>query len=201
MIRYSARAVPWVLVIVSTAIVVGLMALVAHRPWVMWPLQGTAVGVIAGVVAWSMDERSASIVDTLPRGLWWRTTARAAVVPPVLAAWTSCLLAMRARIPTQLGLFVLQGIGAVCVALAATVYQRSTGTAEPGRPFAAFVIPTATALALARPVPHWLPLFPLWPTDNWTLSRAIWSAACLGSLATVTPALITGRYRHRGHLG
>jgi hypothetical protein len=188
-IRYALRAVPWVLVAVSCVIVVGLMALVANWPWVMWPLQGTAVGVIAGVVGWSMDERSAAVVDSLPRSWCWRTTARAVVVPLVLAVWCGCLFAMRNDIPDQLGLFVLQGVGAISVAAAVTGWQRLGGTAEPGRFFAAFVIPTATALSLVRPLAHRLPLFPVWPDDNWLLSKQIWWGLTLAAPAM----LLVGR--------
>src|SRR5258705_4659676 len=79
-------------------IVIGLMGLVGRWPWIMWPLQGTALGVIAGVTAWATDEPAASVVDTLPRPPWWRTAARATVVPLMLAVWVGCLLVTRHRL-------------------------------------------------------------------------------------------------------
>jgi hypothetical protein len=195
--RYALRAVPWPLVAVSCGIVIGLMAMVANWPWVMWPLQGMAVGVMAGVVGWSMDEPSAAVVDSVPRSLRWRTTVRAVVVPVVLAVWCGCLIAMRDDIPDQLGLFVLQGVGAVSIAMAVTFWQRSNGAAEPGPSFAAVVIPVATALSLARPLAQQLPLFPVWPDDNWNLSKQIWWAATLVAVATLLSTPIVQSYRRR----
>lgn len=175
MIHYAARTVPWTLVSVSCVIIVGLMTLVAIWPDIMWPLQGTAVGLIAGTVAWSMDERSAAVVDTLPRALWWRTTARAAVVPVVLFVWAGCLAGAGDRLPGHFWFFVAQGAIGAGAALMVTLAQRAGGTAEPGRRFATLVIPTATALALSRPLERWAPVFPIWPTEHWAASRALWS--------------------------
>jgi hypothetical protein len=185
MIRYMLRTTPWPMLAVGCGVVVLLMALVAQWPWVMWPLQGTAVGVVAGVTAWAMDERLAPIVDTLPRPHWWRTVARAAIAGPVLVAvYVGCLVVTRDRLPDHLGLFALQGAGAAVLALGVTAWRRRRGTAEPGVPFATYVIPIATALALIRPVADWLPLFPLVTDERWWLSRSIWTtAAAAGVLA------------------
>jgi hypothetical protein len=189
MTGYVARAVPWPLVATGCAVVAGLMGLVAAWPFVLWPLQGTAVGVLAGTVAWSMDEPAAAVVDTLPRSLRWRTAARASTVPLVVGVWATSLVLMRARIPEHLALFLLQGVGAACLALAVTAWRRSRGEPEPGRPFAALVVPVATALALARPFVGRLPVFPVWPDDRWVLSQTLWSVVTAGSLAVLVAAL------------
>jgi hypothetical protein len=183
-IRYTVRTTPWTMLVVGCGVVAGLVTIVAHRPGSMWPLQGTAVGVIAGVVAWSMDERTAPIVDTLPRPHWWRTVARAlVVVPALLGLWVACLAAFRDRLPDHFGLFVVHGVVATVLALAVTVWRRSRGAAEPGAAFATYVIPAATALALIRPVARWLPVFPIWETERWALSWALWLT--VGGLAAV----------------
>ena len=109
MIGYAVRVLPWRLTLASCALITALMSLVAAWPWVMWPLQGTSVGLIAGAVAWAMDERAAAVVDTLPRSLRWRTTARALIVVPLLGVWIVALVLMRDRIPAHLDLFILQG--------------------------------------------------------------------------------------------
>ncbi len=127
MTGYAARAVPWPLVAVACATVAGLLSLVAASPWAMWPLQGTAAGVLAGAVAWSMDEPATAVVDTLPRGLRWRTAARSSVVPVLLGVWAVSLVSMRGRIPGHLQLFLLQGLGAVSLALAVTTWRRARG--------------------------------------------------------------------------
>ncbi|MFG2040675.1 hypothetical protein [Dactylosporangium sp. NPDC048998] len=190
MTRYVVQAVPWRLTIVATGIVVGLMTLVARWPAVMWPLQGTALGLIAGITAWAADEPAAQVVDTLPRPLWWRITARAAVVPLALGTWIACLLAARSRLPDHFWFFVLQAAGMVGLALAVTTWRRGRGVAEPGRPFAAIVVPTATAVALARPFTRQLPVFPVWPSEDWHTSRVVWVAVTAGSFAILAAALI-----------
>ncbi len=189
-IGYAARVLPGRLSVVSCAMIIGLMSLVAAWPWVMWPLQGTAVGVIAATVAWAMDERAAAIVDTLPRSLRWRTAARALVVVPLLGVWIATVVLMRDRIPPHLDLFAVQGIVAVIGALGVTISRRISGIAEPGRSIAAYTLAAATALALARPLSRWLPLFPVWPADNWLLSDAIWLIALIGSTAALTDRLV-----------
>jgi hypothetical protein len=188
MMRYAVRVTPWALLGIGCGVIGALMALVAARPYSLWPLEGTAVGVIAGVVGWAMDERCAAIADTTPRGLAWRTAARSlVVVPALLALWVGCLLAMRDRIPDHVGLFIGQGVGAVTGALAIMVWRRAGGTAEPGTPFAATVIPMAAAVALTRPIARWLPVFPIWSYDKWSASRVLWAvlivASCVGLVA------------------
>lgn len=186
---YAARAVPWLLAGAGGAMIVGLMALVGRWPWVMWPLEGTALGLLAGVVAWANDERCAAIVDTLPRSLRWRTLARSVVVALMLAVWIACLLAQRHRLPPHLPLFALQGLAAAAVALAVTVWRRAAGSAEPGRTFASVIIPTSAALALIRPAARRLPLFPIWPGEDWARSTAIWTTVFGASLVVLALAL------------
>jgi hypothetical protein len=188
-IGYAARVLPWRLTLTSCTIIAGLMSLVAAWPWVMWPLQGTSVGVIAGAVAWAMDERAAAVVDTLPRSLRWRTAARGLIVVPLLGLWIVVLVLMRDRVPAHLDLFIMQGAAAVAVALAFTVWRRTNAVAEPGRSFAALALAATTALALVRPLSRGLPLFPLWPSDNWPLSYAVWLTVLTGSLAALTRLL------------
>jgi hypothetical protein len=198
--RYAIRVTPWLMLVASCGVIVGLMALVAAWPSIMWPLEGAAIGVIAGTVAMALDERCAAIVDTLPRGLVWRSTARAAlVVPMLLAVWLGCLFAWQHRLPAHSGLFALQGVAAAGTALAFAVWSRATGSAEPGAPFAAAVIPVTMGLALLRPWTRWLPLFPVWPNENWALSRTIWSSLAIGVPITAFSAAVAFhvRARHR----
>src|SRR5215218_2945884 len=87
MLRYAARAVPWLRVSLAAGLVVLLMELVRWDPWVLWPLEGTAVGLLAGAAAWSFDESAAVVVDVAPRGLAWRTAARTPAVLVLAAVW------------------------------------------------------------------------------------------------------------------
>ncbi len=58
--------------------------------------------------------------------------------------------------------------------------------ATPGLALSPALIATIGALALVRPVPERLPLFPIWPGEAWALSAAIW----WGVLILSTPALL-----------
>jgi len=194
------------MLLVGCGAVAVLVALVGFRFTVMWPLQGTAVGVLAGITAMALDERCAALVDTLPRPLWWRTVGRVLfAVPGLLVIWVCALVAVRDRIPPHLGLFVLQGCAAVSLALSVTVARRAAGVAEPGAPFAAFAIPVAAAVALARPRPDWFPVFPVWPTENWSCSVVLWLvvavAAPLVALAPQWMARLRGPGRPVGPAG
>ena len=165
------------------------MALVAAWPEVVWPLQGAAVGLLAGAAAWSMDETAAAVVDTLPRPLWWRTAARAAAVVPLALVWTGCVLVAGDRLPPHSELFLLQGFAAVLCAVAFVTWRRAHGEAAPGARVAAGAIAVATALALLRPLPEHLPLFPVWAYEEWDLSLAIWSALAAASAVLLALAL------------
>lgn len=189
MIRYAARAVPWTLVLAGCALTPALMTIVAAWPETMWPLQGTAIGLLAGVAAWSMDETAAAVVDTLPRPLPWRTVARATAIVPLALTWGGCVLIPRDRLPPHTELFLLQGLAALLFAVAFATWRRARGNAVPGTRFASFVIPVAAMLALVRPLPDRVPLFPVWTNEHWTLSLAIWTTLAVGSAALLAMTL------------
>jgi hypothetical protein len=187
--RHALRAVPWAVVGAGCAIVLVLMAMAAGWPEVVWPLQGLAVGLLAGVAAWSMDERAAAVVDTLPRSLWWRTLARAAAVLPLVAVWIACVLVAGDRLPDHPRLFVLQGLAALVAGVAVASVRRARGMATPGLALSPALIATIGALALVRPVPERLPLFPIWPGEAWALSAAIWWGVLILSTLALLVAL------------
>lgn len=189
MTRYASRAVAWTLVAASCVLVVALMALVAAWPEVVWPLQGAAVGLLAGAAAWSMDETAAAVVDSLPRPLWWRTVARTAAVVPLGLVWTGCVFIAGDRLPPHSELFLLQGFAAVLFAVAFVTWRRAHGEAVPGARFGSAAIAVATAFALIRPLPDRLPLFPIWTFEQWGLSFAIWSALAAASAVLLAIAL------------
>jgi hypothetical protein len=141
----------------------------------MWPLHGATIGLLAGVSAWSVDERCSDIVDLAPRPLWWRTTARAPAALLLVAVWVAMHLSLRDRLPDHLGVLVLQGASAVIAGFAVATWQRSRGTPEPGQRFAAFICPAAVAIALAKPWNTHVPVLPIWPYENWPRATAMWS--------------------------
>jgi hypothetical protein len=196
-IRYAARAVPWPLIAASCGLVVALMTMVAAWPSVMWPLQGTAIGLLAGAAAWSMDERAAAVVDALPRPLRWRTASRSLAVIPLALTWSACVLLPARRLPPHTGLFLVQGLAALLFAVALVTMRRAHGSAEPGSRFATIAIPVTALFALARPIPQHLPIFPIWPSERWDNSLALWSTLALASalvlLAGVAAPWVRGR--------
>ncbi len=169
MIRFAFRTAPWPLLMLGCGAVAGLMTCVALWPYTMWPLQGTSVGLLAGLVAFAMDERCAAIIDTLPRPLWWRTVGRELIaVPLTLALWAVSLCWAGDRLPDGHPVFVLQGVAACTGALAVTAYRRANGVAEPGTAFASAAIPATAMLALARPWERAVPVFPIWRYEDWS---------------------------------
>jgi hypothetical protein len=175
------------------------MAMVAAWPRVMWPLQGTAIGLLAGTAAWSMDERAAAVVDSLPRPLRWRTASRGLATVPLALTWSACVLLPAGRLPPHTKLFLVQGLAALLFAVALVTMRRAHGHAEPGARFAALVIPATALFALARPIPQRLPLFPIWPSERWELSLALWSTLALASAGALVAGVILPRCNASSH--
>jgi hypothetical protein len=196
-IRYAARAVPWRLVATNCALVTAMMAMVATWPRVMWPLEGTAVGLLAGTAAWSMDERAAAIVDSLPRPLQWRTAARSLALVPLAGTWSACVLLAARRLPPHTVLFLIQGLAGLLFAVGFVTVERADGRAEPGARFAAIAIPASALFALARPIPQVLPLFPIWPSERWDLSLVLWSTLAVTSAFVLLGGVRAPLVRHR----
>ena len=63
MLIYATRGVPWPRVTTAAALVVVLIELVRWNPWTLWPLEGTAVGLLSGATAWCFDETAAAVVE------------------------------------------------------------------------------------------------------------------------------------------
>jgi len=191
-IDYAARAVPWRLVLAGCLVTTALMAIVAVSPDTMWPLQGTAIGLLAGLAAWSMDETAAALVDALPRPLAWRTAARALGIVPLALTWCASVLTLAGSLPPHTSLFLLQGTGAMLFAVACVTWRRAHGNAVPGTAFASCVVPLVALLAITRPLPQHLALFPIWSDESWHLCFVIWSTLAGGSAALLTAALSPG---------
>ena len=100
-VHYSRAATPWGLSVTTAPIATLLLAMVARWPAVTWPLHGATIGLIAGVSAWSVDERCSAIVDIAPRPLWWRTVARAPAALLLVAVWSATHLSFRDRLPDR----------------------------------------------------------------------------------------------------
>jgi len=187
MVRYAARAVPWVRVGTAALVVLVLMEVVRRWPWQMWPLEGTAVGLLAGATAWCFDETSAAVVDTAPRRLAWRCAARASGVVLLAASWIVAVLRARDGLFDHPRDVALQGLVAMLAAAAYATWRRRAGEATPGVTLALVVVPLLTAWALVRPFSEAFPVFPYadgsGDSGDWGTSRLLWSA--LGAVALV----------------
>lgn len=188
MVGYAARSVPWVRVLLAAGLVVLLLELVRWDPWVLWPLEGTAVGLLAGAAAWCFDESAAVVVDVAPRSLAWRTTARGAGLLVLLAAWTGSVLhAGDEALFGHRDAVLLQGLAALAAGAAYSCWRRAQGEATPGLLFAGTTVPTTTAWALLHPMDDRLVVFPYGTAtaDQWQVSIVGW-----GALATVAALLL-----------
>lgn len=185
MIRYAAHAVPWPRVGVSAVLVIVLMELVGRWPWDTWPLQGMAVGLLAGAAAWCFDEPAAAIVDPAPRSLAWRTWARGSGVLVLAVAWALSVGRAWDGLFGHPWVVTVQGAAAMLAGAAWTTWRRAAGVATPGMPLAITVVPMVTGWALTRPLEQQLPVFPYAPegSGDWGASLAGWT--CLGVTAVV----------------
>src|SRR5215210_5226740 len=116
MLTYAGRALPWARLGLVSALVVVLMEVVHRWPWTMWPLEGVAVGLLAAGAAWCFDETAASVIDTAPRRLAWRTAVRASGLVLLLVAWLGAVLWSRESLFGHPWAVAAQGIAAVIAA-------------------------------------------------------------------------------------
>jgi hypothetical protein len=199
MTGYVARAVPWTRVALASGLVLVLMELVRWNPWVLWPLEGTAVGLLAGATAWCFDETSAAVVDSAPRGLAWRTLARSPGPLLLVVTWTAVVLhAGAASTHEHPGAIWFQGVAACLAGAAYTSWRRSYGEPSPGLRFATAVVPATTAWALLRPFDGHLSVFPYATTTpaGWDRSATVWVALSIAAVTVLGVALADSRWWH-----
>ena len=151
MLRHAARAVPWTLLVVVAAVLAALVRTVAEWPWQVWPLQGIAVGLLAAAVTYAFDEPAAELVDTLPRALWWRTTARSSAgVLLVAVVGVACLGGGRRLVRPPVGRGG-PGRGGGARAVAGVTALRRRGRATPAAASSSAIITVTVFVSLARP--------------------------------------------------
>ncbi len=202
MTGYVARAVPWTRVALAAGLVVVLMELVRWNPWVLWPLEGTAVGLLAGATAWCFDETSAAVVDSAPRGLAWRTMARVPGPLVLLVTWTVVVLHAGAGTTFEHRDEIwFQGLAACLAGAAYASWRRSSGEASPGLRFATAVVPVTTGWALLRPLDSHLAVFPYATTTpaGWERSTAGWVALAIASAVALGVVLADARWWRLPH--
>lgn len=183
MIRHAVRALPWGVLAVGAVVLTGLLVLVQRWPWTLWPLQGGAVGLVAASAVWCFDEPLAAVVDTLPRGLAWRTAARSLGVVVLLVVWVGVVAWTRSGLFGHAPDVAWQGVAATVGAGALATWRRSGGVGSPARPIAAALVAVCLFVALARPFEEQLTVFPYGPGADWAGGRLLWTVVALAGVA------------------
>ncbi len=189
MLEHAARGVPWLVLLVGFAPVPVLLRIVEEWPYTMWPLQGIAVGLLAGLAAWCFDEPAAAVVDTLPRSLAWRTSARAIGLAVLLAGWLLSVHWTSTAYFGKPGHVAWQGIGAMLAGTAWTTWRRCLGVAMPAPSTATALVCGSAYLALARPLEDLFPVFPYTTDGPWTSSAVLWAVVAAASMMSLTAVL------------
>lgn len=156
------RGLPWTPLVAGSALAATILTGCVGIPTESPPLGylRLALIVLAAAAAFVLDEPAAAAVDATPASLRRRTTHRAAAALLPLTVWTTGVLAVQqqhAATPTA-GL-VLEGAGALSVAIALAAVLRRNGHAEPGDAVACGLGATLLGMLLL-PLPHSVPLFP-----------------------------------------
>jgi len=177
-IAYLRQAIPWQVPLCGGLVTGLLVALVAWDPWTLWPLQAIAVGVLAAAAGWCFDEPAAAVVDVAPRGLAWRSAARALPVLALAGFWCGAVAIARQAFFGYPWHVAGQGVAAMALAAVWATWRRSAGHARPGARLTVLVVPACAAWGLLRPAERALPIFPYAPTPGpWQSSAILWAAA------------------------
>jgi hypothetical protein len=203
MLTYAARAVPWGRIFLAAGLVAVCMELVRWDRWVLWPLEGTAVGLLVAAAAWCFDETAAVVVDVAPRGLAWRSAARSPGILVLVVVWTGVVLHAGSVGTFDHRAGVLgQGLVALVVGASIGCWRRAVGEPTPGLWLATAVVPLMTAWALVRPAARLLAVFPYATTTprGWQVSAAAWAVTGLLAVCVLAAALADAPWWRRRRL-
>ncbi len=155
---------------------------------VLWEVRAVAV-LLAGGVAFALDDPTRSTVSAVPAPLWFRTGVRLLlVVVPAALAWTVLVGWVETRTGGSLPVLALSLEAAAVAALVlglAAVLSRRPGLTDPG----VMAGPVLAALLLGAPsLPAWLALL-VGPGRGWTEAHLRWAAVLLVSLAALSAAV------------
>jgi hypothetical protein len=186
---YLARAVPWRALSVIGLFLVLLLSALSLRVARLWPLEGCAIGMLAGAAAWCFDEPTAEVVDTAPRTLAWRTAARSTGVGWLLAWWVFAVWIGRGSLHGHAVAVGLHGVAAAICVTAIVTWRREAGVPRPGTATAGMVTATAVFLALGRPYPRTIPLFPYVYGGPWNTAGVWWATMAAAGVGLMLLAL------------
>jgi hypothetical protein len=149
--------------------------------------------LLAGAAAWCFDEASAAVVDAAPRHLAWRTAARLAGPGTLAAWWIAAVWTTQDAFHGHAIDVMWHGIAAVTGVVAYVTCRRSAGVAVPGTSAAAIVVASAAFLALARPWPDRVPLFPYVFGGPWGRADLWWTAEAIAA-GVLLAVVLTDRH-------
>lgn len=154
------------------------------------PLVWCRLGLLALVVAAAavLDEPAAAVVDAAPRTRRRRTVDRLPVLALAVGVWAAGVGALELRVPATPGAALLvEGVGALAVAVAMAAVLRRLGRPEPGEQVATGLGAALLALLLFEP-PGWWPA-PFFPdSDGWHASTWLWAVLAVGAAGLVVLA-------------
>jgi hypothetical protein len=144
-----------------------------------------ALAALAAAAAYVLDEPAAGAVDAVPRTRRRRTGDRIPAVAFPTGVWVAGIAAMELRVPSTpaVGLLV-EGVGAVAIAVALAAVLRSPGRAEPGDVVASTVGVVILAGVVLDP-PLWWPVPPFPVVAGWAGSTALRAALTVAAAAVV----------------
>lgn len=181
----SLRGVDWAMVgggsTLGAAILTGCVLAAADGP--PYGYVRLALVTLAAAAAFVLDEPAAAAVDAAPATLRQRTAARATAAALPLAVWTAGVLGLQHRDPTTpVAALLIEGAGALTVAVALAALLRHAGRDAPGELAATALGATMLALLITDPPPRTVPVFPV--STGWAASTALWASL------TTTAALL-----------
>jgi hypothetical protein len=195
MIRYGLHAVPVAAVAFAVTAVAGLLWMVDRWSPGTWPLAGVAVALLGATAARLADEPAASIVDSLPRALWWRTVARLPYAAVLVGVWLAGVAVVGIGFTGRPDVVGLQGVGAVVLGVAITTALRRRGHSRPGAAVGSAFLVVVMAFAVANPATEWLPVFPFGPDDPWRAAGWLWGGLVAVGVILLLASCVEGRVR------
>lgn len=193
----TLRGIDWAVVLGASgcggAILVGCIIFSGDTP----PLGYLRLAILALVAAaaFILDEPAAAAVDATPTPLTRRTAVRATALVAPVAVWVLGLLAIEQRTAATPTLaLLLEGTGAMAVAVALAACLRMAGNHEPGDVVASVCGAAILAVLLLNAAPGSLPVFPV--AEGWAASSALWASLTLTS-AFVTISVSRDRHRRQ----
>jgi hypothetical protein len=180
----TMRGVDWAAVLggssLGAAILASCVAFADDGPPL--PQIRLALVALAAAAAFVIDEPAAGAVDAVPNTRRRRTTARTTAVALPFAVWVLGVLVLEQRSAlTPAGALLVEGAGALAVAVAAAAILRLVGRAEPGEIVASVLGAAMLGVIIFNPQPHSVPIFPI--DDGWAASTTLWT--CLAVAATI----------------